>query len=120
MITNAAPGIARVASTLQAGFALQNATPTIVSWTAPNDGQLHQALVSATLVVSSAETGGQVFIRWTSGGAAQVFTAFNGGLGAGAVYANTVTADPGTTVHIDQNTALTAGAASVFATIAAQ
>jgi hypothetical protein len=116
----AAGGIVRQSTTGTSGFPLQNATPSnIVSWTAPNDGQLHQALISATLVVASAETGGQVFIRWTSGGAAQVFTVANANLGTGGVtYNNVCVVDPGATIHIDQNTALTAGAATMYAVIA--
>ena len=104
--------------TAPGGFALQNGTPVILSWTAPNDGQLHQAFVSATLVVTVAETGGQVFARWTSLGAAQVQTAFNPNVGVGGAFYNVVAlVDPGTTIHLDQNTALTAGAANVGAVI---
>lgn len=101
-----------------AGFALQNATPTIATWIAPNDGQLHQAFVAAVLVVTVNEVGGQVFARWTGGGAAQVQTAFNGGVAiGGAIYNLVAVVDPGATIHLDQNTALTGGAASVFAVI---
>lgn len=112
-------GPAFVARTPAGGFALQNGTPTILSWTAPNDGQEHQAIVAATLTVSAAETGGQVFMRWTSGGVAQVQTAFNPNLAAGAFYQLVALVDPGTTIHLDQNTALTAGAATVTGLISA-
>ena len=44
------------------GFALQDATPTILSWTAQNDGNLHIAILAVVIKVSSAETGGAISI----------------------------------------------------------
>lgn len=108
-----------------AGFALVNATPTILSWTAPDDGQLHRVILGAVLHVSAAETGGEVAVNWTGPFAgAQVHTS--------AVYAAGLAADvsgqypsvgsmfiigPGTTLSIFQLSALTAGAATLWAEI---
>ena len=62
-----------VATTGVNGFMLQNATPNILSWTAPNDGNMHRLIVFATLHVTSSETGGKVLVaqlygtRWRNG-----------------------------------------------------
>lgn len=107
------------AQTPAAGFALQNATPTILSWTAPNDGKLHMFTVQAMLLVTVTEVGGACFLTWTSGG-----QAFNSNLISGAntpsstnITAVSGQADPGTTVTLHQTGALTSGAAAVFASL---
>ena len=117
-----APVVGLVATLGAAGFALQNATPNILSWTAPNDGQLHRFLMFATQDVSLAQTGGLVTIQYfapdgTSGGP---HTVFPGGSGAGetqpsSTYAKMIQA--GTTVLVKQGSALTVGAATVWAEI---
>ena len=107
------------ATTGVAGFALQNATPTIISWTAPNDGNLHRFIVICSLDVSSAETGGAVSLVCTPPGAgAQTTSLYAGGLGTGPAY-NTQErlVQPGTTVTVEQSSALTGGAATVWAEI---
>jgi hypothetical protein len=101
-----------------AGFALQNGTPTILSWTAPHDGQLHWVICVAELDVTSAETGGQVNVE-TSVNNAEVMP---GGQGSGYQWFNQnagkgIIVHPGDTVSVVQQTALTAGAATVFAAL---
>ena len=54
----AAPLMQLVATTGVNGFALQNGTPTILTWTPPNDGQVHRVLLIAQENVTVAETGG--------------------------------------------------------------
>ena len=118
--------LTRKASTGISGFALADGTGTIISWTAPNDGQLHRFTLLALAHVSSAETGGQVVVEyagpWT-GAVTHTTTLFAAGLasdgGAGTAPSSTpqVTVGPGTTVTIAQATALTAGAATVYAEI---
>lgn len=107
------------AATPAAGFALQNATPTIIQWTAPNDGQLHRVEVFLTVNVSSAETGGG--IQWTytdpAGGTKSV-NMNGGGQAAGSYHdLDGGVVGAGTTVSISQSSALTAGAANAYAEI---
>ena len=115
-------GLVRVASTGPAGFALQNATPNILTWTAPNDGLLHWVVVMTYLRVTSAETGGQVNLSWTDPGGNGTATGLvNGGKGTGATgtdspnWSVNAAVQAGTTITLLQATALTAGAATIWA-----
>lgn len=103
-----------------AGIALVNGTQTFLSWTAPNDGQQHRFTVVAGLHVTSIETGGQIKINFTlPDGTAGSGTPFAGGGAAGAFVANeiAVPVQAGSAVTVTQSTALTAGAAVLFAEI---
>lgn len=102
-----------------AGTALQNGTPTFLTWNVPNDGNIHQFTVSSFLSVATAETGGAVLCNYTGpGGNATNFTVQPGAQAAGInATSNTRIAQPGTTVTVAQNTALTAGAATIWAQI---
>lgn len=114
------PAFELLAATPIGGFALENGTPSIVNWTAPDDGRLHRILVISSIDVTSAETGGQV---WASGdlpdgtGWSQEINA--GGAPAG--YAQTTIiakiVDAGKLVNVYQASALTVGAATVWAEI---
>lgn len=117
-------GLPVVAKTTPNGTALVNGTPTILSWTAPNDGQLHVATYAFAIDVTVLQTGGAVTVNWTSQGVAHNFQPAAGGLAVGAYYTNAgatsqFTVDPGTTVSIVQSSAQTAGAATVAAAILA-
>lgn len=122
LIIQAAPKLVRVATTGAAGVALVNGTPTILTYTAPNDGNLHVIQVQAQLVVTTLEVGGQVQV--TSGGAAAQ-TIFAAAKAAGTYNApdasqpqtNDFILQPGQTVTLTQSSALTGGAATVFAEI---
>lgn len=106
------------ATTGSSGFALQNGTPTILSWTAPADGQPHRVVLVTENIVTVAETGGQCSVNFTPpSGAAQSAVVYGGALGVGYRGPNNTgfTVAPGTTVTFTQSTALTAGAATVFA-----
>jgi hypothetical protein len=109
------------AATPLAGFPLQNATPTILSWTAPNDGQLHYATFIGSLSVTTLEVGGAVNFQWTSGGQVGSHPIWAAAQATGAVLqpANcyTVAIDPGTTVSVLQSSALTSGQAAVLGAI---
>lgn len=110
------------AATPVAGFALQNGTPTVISWTAPNDGKLHYVAVFAEIVVSNAETGGQITaILNDPAGGNHNREVIQGGQGAGFVGmdggSQTFVIQAGSTFSIVQNTALTAGAATLWAGI---
>jgi hypothetical protein len=106
-----------VARTPLAGFPLVNGTPNIITWTSPNDGNLHSVIVSGIAIVASAATGGAVVMRYTTNGVAQAqaFTAAN--LAANQSGSVVFSCDPNTTAHLDQQTALTVGAVTIFATM---
>lgn len=108
------------ATTGPLGFALQNATPTIIAYNVPNDGKLHSIEIDAVLVVSVVEVGGSITVNFTVGGVAGSYTLFSGGLGVGANAASTtktIVADPGSAVTIVQGAALTSGASALYAII---
>lgn len=102
------------------GFGLQNATPDILTWTAPSDGEQHRATIFASLEVTSAETGGTVVADWTfPSGSGNGIVLAAGGQAAGNNATNPVEVilGAGTTVTVRQSAALTAGAATIWAEI---
>jgi hypothetical protein len=117
------PQLVRQAAIPLAGYTLINGTGDIAggSWTAPNDGLVHEFLILASLHVTTAETGGQIVVNYTMpdgtvvSGASQVVA---GGHAAGTFQgeANSQVA-PGTTVTLHQQAALTVGAAVFWASI---
>ncbi len=117
-----APNAGLLASTYQAnglaGFPLQNGTPTILTWTAPADGQYHRVWLIGGIHVTSAETGGQVTLTIPhpdgSSAAPVVFGAGQGTGSAGGAFNGSIVG-PGQTVTLAQSSALTAGAAVVWA-----
>jgi hypothetical protein len=117
----ATPVLSQVAATPAAGFALQNATPTILSWTVPNDGNLHQVMVLGELVVTSGQTGGSVTLNFTDpGGTARTRTLYAGGLSAGyqpLPQGTAVTVEAGQTVTVAQGSAQSGGAATAWLTL---
>lgn len=110
-----------VAATPLVGFALQNATPTLLTYTTPNDGKQHRVQVFSDQVVSSAETGGGVNLTFTDpGGTTRNQGIHNGGLAAGFTAAGSIgpnmfTVAPNTVVSLVQNANLSLGAATVYA-----
>jgi hypothetical protein len=114
-----AGSLAKQAATPATGFALINGTPTIISYTTPNDGNIHTAIVSIAKIVTSTETGGQINITYTIGGQAQNLVLLGGANAPGVFFtANAIRyvmmVDPNTTVSIVQAVALTAGASVVY------
>lgn len=110
----------KAAATAAAGFALQNATPVIVSWTAPADGQPHRVMIITTIDITALETGGQVSATFTApDGAVQNFNQLFAAGQAAAAHTNQagIIVAPGTTVTLSQTSALTAGAALIWAEI---
>ena len=100
------------------GFALQNATPTILTATVPNDGRRHMILSTGFVVVTSLETGGAIQLAYTQNGAGQTL-ALDAGAHAAGTFQYTgpveVFADPNTAASIVQSSALSAGAATTSA-----
>jgi hypothetical protein len=116
------PTLTLQATTGTSGYALVNGTGTIISWTAPNDGNLHRVLIFALLYVLTTETGGQITLSLTSPAAAGytpgIFASNLAGAGNYLPSAGTATLiQAGTTFAIRQNVALTAGSATLYAEI---
>lgn len=110
-------GLVKQASIILAGFPLVNGTPTILSWTAPNDGIVHIVHLVSAQQVTVAETGGAVAVNFTApDSVARQFPIFPGGSGAGdQSNVQDFLVAPGSTTSIVQTSALTAGAASYWA-----
>jgi hypothetical protein len=101
------------------GVALINGTPTLVSWTAPSDGQQHRAFIVVSMNVTTLEVGGG--INWTYTDPAGVTQAAINVIGGGQAVGGHKGSDaaivgPGTAVTMQQ-TALTGGAATVWCEI---
>jgi hypothetical protein len=113
-------GFTRQASTPTAGYTMINGTGNIVTWTTPNDGNNHWFMVMMYVYATSAMTGGAVSNTFTDpGGNANGSQMDAGGhaLGASSWNGWWTPAGPNTTVAITQSSALTAGAAKVWAQI---
>ena len=114
-----ASALQMVASTdLLPGFALQNGTPNIISWTAPNDGQMHRVQVFGVVNTSSGETGGAISLSVKDpAGTTAPHQVHAGGAGVGSsiLTALAMCMAPGSTVTLAQSSALTVGAALLFA-----
>lgn len=112
------PQMALQAQTPQAGFALQNATPTIVSWTAPADGKNHRVVVVASQTANAGATGGAIGITMTAPdgtvGTPQIFGA-TPGAGFHNMSFPVYNIQSGSTFSIVQTSALTAGASTLWA-----
>jgi hypothetical protein len=115
-------GMTLLASTGAGGYALVNGTGTVITWTAPNDGQVHRFAVLSTIDVATTETGGQINVTYTvpNGNSASngLYTA---GLAAGhnnlAAGTFLKSVAPGSTVSVTQSSALTGGASTLWAEI---
>jgi hypothetical protein len=107
-----------LATTGVGGFALQDATPTILTWTAPNDGNMHRVQLWGELQVGTTAAGGQISLSYTTpGGSSEEVQIIAGSQAAGVSYLagnSRVTVAPSTTVSLVQATALTSGAATIY------
>lgn len=100
-----------VADTGTAGFALQNSTPHILSWTAPADGRLHMVTCAAYGYVSAAETGGEVRLHATTPeGPAIIVVVFGGNSGTGILGPGRLPADSSSRARTDRLAAARLGA----------
>jgi hypothetical protein len=115
------PALALQAATPVAGFALVNSAPTILTWNVPNDGQLHRFIVAASMDVTVNEVGGLVGMAFTMPDGTFVpvnIFAANANVGFNPLFnAYPYVVGPGTTVTVRQFTALTLGAAVLWAEI---
>lgn len=113
-------GMVLQAATALAGYTVVNSTGNIITWTAPNDGAMHVAVVPNLLRITSNQTGGQIQLHTNApDGTANVIQFFAGGGTAGlSRQGNLVTlVQPGTAVTLSQDTAMSAGAAVLWAQI---
>lgn len=122
VILSAFPTLAKQVSTPAAGYALVNSTGTIISWTAPNDGQNHRVTLFASLSVTSTETGGQIVCSYTApDGTSTSHTVYSAGQAATDVIVQgspfSIIIRAGSTFSLIQNTALSVGASVLFAEI---
>jgi hypothetical protein len=121
-IQSAYPTLARQAATPAAGYTLVNGTGAVITWTAPSDGQNHRVQIFASLSVTSSETGGAIQCSYTApDGTSTGHTVYGAGqtgpdvIVQGAPFSVVIKA--GTAFTISQTSALTAGAAVLFAEI---
>ena len=107
------------ATTGSGGYTLIAGTGDVITWQAPTDGGLHRVLIISTKSVTSGETGGAITLTGTSvDGVAISVTAYAGGASTGtAVNTTTMLVKAGATVKVHQNSALSAGAAQLWAEI---
>ena len=115
--------LAKVASTGPGGFTLQNGTPTIRSWTAPNDGNLHPVFIAGYIMCSVTQVGGEIQIFSNGTGFYQgVLDGGNHGGGPKPINLSggqnvswiDVAMQPGAVFSIGQTIAMTSGAATVY------
>ena len=120
------PALQLQAATPVAGVALVNGTPTILIWTAPADGKQHRFMVFASMNVTVTEVGGAVGVAFTTPDQGSLTNnafpgLFTGAQGAGNNYAQAYAVSqvvkPGSTVVVAQTSALTSGAAVLWAEI---
>ena len=115
------PALGVQAATPVAGYSLVNGTGNIIQWTTPNDGKSHTAMVSASMDITSGQTGGQITVAYTlPDGTSGNHTLFSPNTGVGIVtpVANfSIEVQANSTVTIAQASALTVGAAVMWAKI---
>jgi hypothetical protein len=117
------PGTAMLAlqaTTGSTGYTLVNNTGNIITWTAPNDGVMHRVMLVMNTDVSSSATGGQISISITSPNSASHAPVVLAASQTAAYYYNQMAfflVAPNTSVTLQQTTALTAGAALLWAEI---
>jgi hypothetical protein len=109
------------AETSSTGVALIGASQTILTVLIPSDGKVHQVILTAAVYVTAALTGGAVQTTFTAYPGTSVRHTFTTTTVGTRMYSSTTTAQtlvkPGTRVSVKQTTAMTAGAAKVYAKI---
>jgi hypothetical protein len=114
---NPISGLSLVATTGLSGFTMVNGTPNLFSWTAPSDGNMHRLFLVGEQIVTGALTGGKVTANFTDPSGAvqtrQIFAPSNG-VGFSGPQALTFTVAPGSVCAVQQNSAVTAGAAVMY------
>jgi hypothetical protein len=110
--------LALQATTGTAGYTLVNGTGPILTWTVPADGNIHRVQLFLNLIVTSAETAGAIGLSglMSPNGVSHSPGLFAGGAAAGlSQLTNSYFVESGTTVTLQQSSALTGGAAVLWA-----
>jgi hypothetical protein len=113
-------GFTLLASTGAAGFALQNGTPTILTYAFPNDGLLHRFQIWGILACTVNETGGALGASYTAPdgtGSTPSLLAAGQTVGLSNLTTRTSMAKANTSVSVLQTSALTGGAAVLYVEI---
>lgn len=108
------------AATPVGGFALVNGTPVILSWTPPNDGKVHRFMVIGHIIATGVPAGGQINANFTCPDGTGANRDLVSGYGAGFVDWFTHglwCCQAGQPVQVQEQSALTAGAAQIWAEI---
>jgi hypothetical protein len=101
------------------GYALQDTEPVaILTWTAPDDGELHQVMLGGALEVTEAQAGGQILLEYTLPDGATVNNQVDAGSHAstGLFYwvLCILPVQAGSTVTLWQTESMTAGTATAW------
>jgi hypothetical protein len=112
------PVMRLLASTGTTPYTLVNGTGNIITAAIPNDGALHRVIVIAELIVTSNETGGLIEFTYKDGGGNnRTPTVSAGGASSYGPYNAAFLVAANQTVAVIQASALTAGAAVLYAEI---
>jgi hypothetical protein len=112
--------LALQATTGAAGYTLVNGTGNIITWTAPNDGNMHRVVLMAILLVTTTEVGGSLNVAYTlPNGTAENSQVIVGAQTPGAKLISTAVflIEANTAFTFQQASALTSGAAVAWAEI---
>jgi hypothetical protein len=117
----AAGGITAQATTPVGGVPLINGTQIVLTWNVPNDGKLHYLQVFASMTITTATTGGWIGLYFTApDNSAAEYDILSGTQAVGfneSIQSFPFICRAGTTVTVRQETAMTAGAATLWASI---
>jgi hypothetical protein len=106
------------ATTGSSGFTLLDSTPTLLTWSVPNDGQVHRVIVLGELVVTTTQAGGEVQLVFNDpAGNSRTESMWAGGLGVGANKVNGNCAfmvGPDQTITLEQTSDQTSGSAIAY------
>lgn len=111
------------ATTGVSGYSLVNDTGTIISWTAPADGELHRYKIFAQQSVTSAMTAGELAIVFKSVDGTTETQQFSAGGFSDGVYGPGSFSwldgliEAGSTITLEQFSAMTAGTSTFWAEI---
>lgn len=113
-------GLVLKAATPLTGFTLVNGTPNIITWTVPNDGKMHRAIIIMVKHITTLEVGGAIQVAYNiPDGSGNSHTPYAGGEATATLDEEQefILLQPGTTVIVQQSSALTSGASKIWAEI---
>lgn len=100
-------------------YTLVNGTGNIISWTAPNDGNMHRVHIFSVMHVSVVEVGGQIQVAftWPDGSGSPTATVYGSAQAVGyhGPSNNDFLVEANTTLTLQQSSALTSGTSVLWA-----